>query len=343
MKSLGWALNAGLLLASGAWLVSDRGWRVDLLANLTAQIGVLWLLTAMVWAAMRWWRHLLALLVAAPLLLLALLPGRAGSDPASGPASVRVLTFNTFNDDTTAAGAATIIDGANADVFTIIEPSVAVAHLLNESETFRARYPYMAPGRTHPSRPTIVSRWPIEPLRLRNGPVEEGRPSPGISPTGAIILRPEGAFVLIAVHPPSPRSAEAWENGNEAIRRLAPMVNDLAQAHGLPIVVGGDFNSTPTGWRSRYLRRQTGLRRAKPWLRPVGTWPSGLRWPARLAIDDVFVSDGVGVVSWEALPGASGGDHSPVMIELRIPFVDPATKPDDQAPQSMPQKSSGLP
>lgn len=342
MKTLGWAVNAGFLLACGAWLVSDRGWRVDLLASLTAQIGVLWIITALVWAALRWWRHLLALLIAAPLLLLALLPGRAGQAPASGPESVRVLTFNTFNDDTTAEEAAAIIDGAHADVFTIIEPSVAVARLFNESESFRARYPFMSPGRTYPSRPTIVSRWPIEPLRLRNGPVEEGQPTPGMSPTGAIILRPEGAFVLIAVHPPSPRSAQAWANGNEAIRRLAPMVNELAHEHGLPIVVGGDFNSTPTGWRSRHLRRQTGLRRAKPWLRPVGTWPSGMRWPARLAIDDVFVSAGVRVVSWATLPGARGGDHSPVMIELSVPRVE-REAPDDQASRSMPQKSSGLP
>lgn len=317
-----WALTLGEVLACGAWVFAGSAWRVDLLANLTAQVGALWLLTVVVWALLRWWRRLVVLLLAAPLLGLALIPGRAGSGPASDAEPVRLLTYNAYNEDTSGPASALALEQLDVDVMTIIEPTVAVVRLFNESEEFRERYPYLSPQHPYPSRPTVVSRWPLIPLKLRYGKTEEGEPDPGMSPTGVIVDRPGGAFVLIAVHPPSPRSAGAWVSGNEGIRRLSAMINELRAEHGLPVVVGGDFNSTPTGWRSRALRARAGLKRGKPWLSAHGTWPSGTRWPARLAIDDVFVSEGVGVATWEPLAPAAGGDHSPVRIDLRIPRVE---------------------
>lgn len=319
LSLLSWLISVSMVLASGAWLVAGLGWRVDLLANLTAQIGIAALLLMLYWALRRKWRLLVCVAPSAPLLVMALAPGRAERATARDSTVVRALTFNTYNQAHTADRAAMTLDESDADVFTIIEPNAAVVRLLRESGSFRERYPYTWPDRPYAARQTIVSRWPIEGLRLRFTPAEEGRPNPGSPPTGAIIHRPGGSFVLIAAHPPSPRTPESWESGNESIRRLSGIVLDLAQSRGLPIVVGGDFNSTPTGWRSRHFRRQTGLRRGKPWLAPVGSWPNGMVWPARLAIDDVFVSESVRVRSWETLPAAEGGDHSPVLVELLIP------------------------
>ena len=319
-----WSLTFGVVVASAAWIFADRGWLVDILANLTAQIAVVWLIVALRHAALRRWRALACVAIAAPLLLMALAPNRAERTSKRDDSIVRVLAFNTFNEDRHTTRAARILDSAQVDAMAIIEPTAEVVRLLKESESFRERYPYVWPARPYTSRPTIVSRWPIEGLRLRHGPVIEGQPNPGMSPTGAIIQRPGGAFVLIATHPVSPRSREAWENGNEAILRLAPMVLDLIQSRNLPIVIGGDFNSTPTGWRSRYLHEQTGLLRGKPLLMPVGTWPNGTLWPARLAIDDVFVSATIRVLSWTTLPAPEGSDHSPVRVELLIPFEPPS-------------------
>ena len=316
-----------VVLASGAWIGAGWDWRVDLVANLTAQIGIVSMALLLCWATLRRWRLLLCVAMALPLQILALAPGRAPRCSTPDETIVRVLTFNAYSEDRSATHASRILDGSDADVFTIIEPGPDVIGLLRNDEAFRARRPFVWPASPGTAIPTIISRWPIEGLRLVGSPAEGGWPRPGIEPTVAIIHRPGGSFVLLAMHPPSPRSREAWEVGNASIDRLAMLVNDLAATTGLPIVVGGDFNTTPAGWRSRRLRGRTSLRRGKPWLAPAGTWPNGTVWPARLAIDDVFVSPTIRVLSWKSHPAPAGGDHSPVRIELCIPKVGPSAGP----------------
>lgn len=326
-----WCVCLMLLLASTAWMSPGSGWRVDLVANLTAQIGIVALALVVCFAVMRAWWRALPLVLALVFVTFALAPGRAGGGSSPpGVDNVRLLTFNSYNRDHIGKAAAEIVQSADVDVFTIIEPTPEILRLLNESDAFRERYPYTIPNRPYASRPTIVSRWPLEWVDFRYGAVPEGMSSMGISPTGGIIQRPEGAFVLVATHPPSPRSSEAWKSGNEGMRRLAARVGEVAEMHGLPIVVGGDFNSTPTGWRSRFFSAETGLVRGKPWLAAAGTWPSGLFWPAKLAIDDVFVSPSIGVVAWDAITRPHGGDHTPVLVDLQIPAGVSQRRTDDQ-------------
>jgi len=339
---LGWIIALTLALASGAWLFSGAGWRIDLIANLTAQVMLVAIVIAAGFALLRWWRHEIPIAVALSLCAFGLASDRAeraDAGRAGGGDPVRVLAYNVYASDRIGAAAARIVEATDADVLVVIEPTSDVVRLLRDSESFRERYPHRSPGRPITARPTVISRWPIESLRLRYGAVQTGSPSPGMSPTGVIVRRPGGAFIVIATHPPSPRSEEAWANGNEGIRRLAGMVNGLAQEHGLPVLVGGDFNSTPTGWRSRWLSSEAGLLRCKPWTVLDGTWPNSMPWPGRLAIDDVFVTPGVRVVRWDSLAGTDEGDHSPVVVDLLIPIRPEAadTAPPDQTDQSMPQ------
>jgi len=332
---LGWILTLTILVASALWPFSGHAWRLDLILILTLALGAMW-------AALCRWALLGVALLAIVIQAAALLPGRAPGAPAQGQMSgvpVRLFVLNAYNRLRPATPASAVIDDAEADVLVIVEQGPEVVRLLG-SDGFRARYPHTLPAVPRTSKPTIVSRWPLKPVRMTFARSAEGAPNPGMSPTGGIVQRPEGAFLLVATHPASPRSDEAWRDGNEAVRRMIPMLNELRAEHGLPLVVAGDFNSTPTGWRSRALRTQAGLLRAKPFGIGAGTWPGGLRWPARLAIDDAFVSEGVRVAAWSASPAVPGGDHSPVRINLLIP---PAAQPAAGSSQSMPQNPSGLP
>ena len=140
-------------------------------------------------------------------------------------------------------------------------------------------------------------------------------------PRAAIVRRPGGAFVLVSTHPPSPRSEMAWSQGNLALELLVELVVSELLPTRLPVLVGGDFNATPSGLRSRRFQSATGLRRAKPALHASGTWPGDRAWPFRVAIDDVWASDGVRTLGWTALPVPKGSDHSPVIATLAVPLV----------------------
>lgn len=315
-------LGLCVLAASGAWMFGAAGWRIDLIANLTAQLLLVTLLMLALTLALRRWVVGVVLIVALAVQLAGLTQGRApGSAPVAGE-QVRMLTMNVFNRGAGRAEVVAMLDGMDVDVMTIVEPNPEVVTLLR-SDAFRERYPHSVPQRPWAAKPAVISRWPLEPIVLHYTQAESGDGNPGMSPSIAVVQRPGGHFILIATHPASPRSQQAWEDGNEAVKQLGAMIRDELAPMGLPIVLGGDFNSTPTGARSRSLRDVAGMRRAKPLLALDGTWPGNLPWPARLAIDDALVSDGITVSDWHTFAPVQGGDHSLVRIDLNIPNVIP--------------------
>jgi endonuclease/exonuclease/phosphatase (EEP) superfamily protein YafD len=308
-----------LLAWSAAWLFAGSAWRIDLLANLSAQ-GALATLGALVWwAAWRRWALVGAAGAALALFAAGIVPGRARLGEGPAERVVRLLEYNAYLQGDGNDAPFERIMSSGADVVALVEPNwPLVRKLEEEGGDALATYPHRWPRRIRVGSPCILSRWPLEGLRTRYE-YEEDEISPGASPRSAIVSRPGGAFILMAVHPASPRTRETWMSGKEAIEQLCAIVmKDLAPLD-LPVLIAGDFNATASGWRSRALHARTGLRRCKPWWKPVGTWPGDTLWPARLAIDDVFVPTSARVKSWRTLAPAPGGDHSPVVVEVVMP------------------------
>jgi endonuclease/exonuclease/phosphatase family metal-dependent hydrolase len=92
-----------------------------------------------------------------------------------------------------------------------------------------------------------------------------------------------------------------------------------------------DLNASPGTVRTDDAWRIARVRRAKPLWAMSGTWPSWLPWPARVAIDDVLVSPGVGVRSWDVVGDACGSDHLPVVVELTIEGRSTGASPQREA------------
>ena len=117
---------------------------------------------------------------------------------------------------------------------------------------------------------------------------------------------------------------------------------DLFERHflplGWPLVVVGDLNGSPTGWRSRLVRERLGLVRSKPPLLLSGSWPAHFPKPFRVAIDAVLIGPGVSVASWRPLEVQTRSDHVPVVAEISIPArasysaTDAPTRPRAEAP-----------
>jgi len=253
--------------------------------------------------------------------------GRADAPP-DGARVVRVLTMNAYAWSRDPSGLLALLESTDADVVTIFEPPLEMLQGMRTSPTLQSKFPHRhLPDHAEAGSRVMLSRWPAERVRRRD-----------LEPEGAEAahlwryhgrswrIEAPSPFVLSMIHPESPRTRVRWAQGNEDIAMIADAAERMLAPLGSPIVVAGDFNSTPTGWRSRELTRLTGLRRSKAWWTPAGTWPAWSFWPARVAIDDVMVSEGVGVIDWrpQSQPpsgkrGVRNSDHVPVMVELLLP------------------------
>jgi endonuclease/exonuclease/phosphatase (EEP) superfamily protein YafD len=133
----------------------------------------------------------------------------------------------------------------------------------------------------------------------------------------ALVHLPQGRILFTVEHPPSPRNHLAWTRGNGVIGLLGELVKNQFAATGLPIVVAGDFNTTPTGYRDRFLRQATGLHPDPLTGLPRGTWPSFLPAFSRLPLDRVWASQEIAFTRREVLEKVDS-DHRPILVTFRL-------------------------
>lgn len=209
-----------------------------------------------------------------------------------------------------------MLHGHNPDVIVLIEPSRALLDLIRADERLSASHPHRRlPEAAGSGWRVVLTRWP---QRAGEG-FTEGAASAGQGGMHVMIVdRPQGAFGLVQVNPESPRTLARWRAGNARLDGAIAAVTERLVPLGVPVIVAGDLNASPTGMRSARLAHQAGLARAKPRFTMDGTFPAGLPAPVRLPIDDVFASPSVRLVEWRVL-GSCGSDHRALLVRLRLP------------------------
>ncbi|MBX3385211.1 MAG: endonuclease/exonuclease/phosphatase family protein [Phycisphaeraceae bacterium] len=327
-------------------LAPATAYPLDIAANLAAQ----WALLAVAWAfvALLFRRGLLTLicLFAAAFPVWTLAQDRAAIlplpevDAAVQPADresraiIRVLHFNTSanqSDDR-------VLDDLNLyqpDIIAVTEPS---GFLWRDRTHLIPRNPADHDPQSEPVNDAIgrvafwadaertmlmgsgllASRWPMTAWDI----AEFGDAARRV--IAGRVESPHGPFIVLAAHPRSPRDETRWRFGNDDVEVVAQAARK-AESLGLPVIVLADLNSTPSGARSRRLA-ESGLRRTKPLLKPLGTWPTQAvpgvrgavgRWPLAIAIDDALVSRHWSVRAWSR--GESrGSDHWPILADLHL-------------------------
>ena len=318
------ATSALLLACPGVILLHSlvtarEFWISDVIANLAPQLAAAMLPLLALALARR--RPLPALVLAAAILTTAWMLVGARAPRETGPPApgvLRILHCNVLSSNPRIDDAEAFVLGGDHDIVTLMELPRDIGRALRAGGASE-RYPHLltsGPIKGYSGWVTILSRWPLEPWS--DGSLTPGNPRPDDA-TGtmcAVARTPLGPVGIVAVHASSPWAPARWRIGNIVARRAASIASEM-RARGLPVVIIGDLNATPTGARSRALARDASLSRSKPWHTPSGTYPAWLPWPLRVAIDDALVSDAFRVRSWRTLK-CPGSDHSALEIELVV-------------------------
>lgn len=345
----------GLLgLIGGSRFVGGLAWPLDLAANLSYFIAVPALATVAVSAITRQRRAAIASALICICAIWPMLPldrqpvrqtqpGVAAVSGAGGSLSIRLLVANIRESSESLDRVLAILDREEPDVVALIECSMDMAASLVKSERLRGSgYRYTAfPQRGQQWPVLLLSRWPMYRLdflspalhvdSVDSAAVEQRyRSVYAFRRSYRIDVSDEGedededeetrSFVFTAVHAPSPRTALSWANGNETVRLLCEVIGEYLVQTRLPIVIASDLNSTPSGFRFRYMQRNSGLHSsANAAGVPIGTWPSD--WPGllRLPIDQAWGSRQVDFVERRVLEQI-GSDHRPLLLTMQITY-----------------------
>jgi endonuclease/exonuclease/phosphatase (EEP) superfamily protein YafD len=292
----------GALLATVLSFAPHASWVFELFTHFRLQLCVGGALLA---AALLWRRRrvrafaLAATAVANAVPLAAYLGSGVPSAVAAGASNFDVLSANVLWRNRDYAGLIDIIDARKPDAVVTLEFTPAWRKGLAALDE---RYPYrlLAP-RENPYGIGLWSRYPIDaklvPLQAAEG-------------IDARVQAPEGELRLIGVHLRSPTTPSKAAERDRQFGDLAALV----RGSDAPLVVVGDFNTTPySAYFSDWLRA-TGLHNVHRGL--DDTWPTWLPI-LRIPIDHCVVSSEIGGAEFRRL-SAFGSDHFPILCRLNL-------------------------
>lgn len=238
------------------------------------------------------------------------LSGTAHPGPGDG-VKVRLLLSNVLTSNRDSAALARAIRELDPDLIALVEPDrrwfAALAPALAEYEARRevsssgnfgiALY---ARGVMNVSVENLGSTLPTLVARVSLPPSSEG-----VGPV---------PFDFVLTHPIPPMTAV---NAASHRRQLEAVAARVASLPG-PVIVAGDFNTTP--WSRSFARflSATGLLDSRDGFGVHATYPVFGAWPMRIPIDHVLVSPSIGVLT-RRVERDVGSDHFPIFVELNLP------------------------
>jgi endonuclease/exonuclease/phosphatase (EEP) superfamily protein YafD len=231
--------------------------------------------------------------------------GTANAAPGGIP--LRVVSANVLSQNRTLEKVLEFVRAADADLVVLVD--ARQEHWQPVLTALGALYPYSAPQASSERQSVILfSRYPI---------VDEEvvHPPGGRRPYLVTEVAVGGATLVVAgVHPSSPSPSEP-SNTRRRNREL-DHIADVARAADRPVIVAGDFNTTPWSPYFRDLVAAAGLRNAALGHGYTGTWPAWF-WPALIPIDHVLLKGPLAATAVRRGP-AVGSDHFPIIADLRL-------------------------
>jgi endonuclease/exonuclease/phosphatase (EEP) superfamily protein YafD len=243
------------------------------------------------------------------------------STPPTGPSfPLRILSYNTKIESAFPSPGDPVfawIRSQDPDVIVLVE---CWTGFVAAEPWLRETYPHRIepkPGKQWAM--LLLSKYPFEemPLAPFSGEIQ----SSFTLRRSVLVAHPSGGrFMLTGAHYASPRSGATWEQSLGEAERDARGIRawlDRTSAEPVPLIVAGDFNSTPVGRIHRLFERVSGLHGWTPRV-GAGTWPARLPAWLGIPIDRVWASDGVSCRRMAVGP-RFGSDHRPIVVELEVP------------------------
>ncbi len=223
--------------------------------------------------------------------------GEAKAGPAAA-AGLKIASFNTWMENSDPPAVIAELQRMDADVVTLIEFGHNKQQFLPQ---LRSLYPYQADCAedTHCNF-VILSKVPLTTVSSQS--IWEGPPY-----LHAVMGGKFKGLNVVAVHTTRfPHSRAQYKQ----MKALSVMLQGLPGS----MLVMGDFNSTPYSRLAAILPMEVNLRR----LTSLPSWPASFGLP-QLAIDHVYVSQGIVELTPEQLGNPAGSDHFPISMQIEVP------------------------
>ena len=301
---------AGLVLVTAFVLFARVWWVFDLFTHFRLQYfvtAVVLAITALIVHAYPSAAVLAAVALGHGLVVKNVWFGESGPKPDGSGVPLRVISANVYDANSSPEQVLDFVRREEGDIVILIDAERdRWQPVLAEID---ALYRHQAPEMWSQGGPIILfSRFPI----LRH---EKVHPPGGQRPyLEADLAIDERIVTVVGVHPASPTVTDPAQSRqrNRSLNHIGGTIEDRNQ----PLIVAGDFNTTPWSPHFRDLLAASGLRNAAQGQGWIPTWPRQF-WPVQVPIDHVLVRGPV--VVEQVRRGASiGSDHYPVIADLRL-------------------------
>ncbi|GGB35132.1 hypothetical protein GCM10011316_04080 [Roseibium aquae] len=131
----------------------------------------------------------------------------------------------------------------------------------------------------------------------------------------------QGPLQVLAVHAASPRDRTRWMDRQAYLETLRRVISQKRRDSEAPLVVMGDWNTSPWSYHFGQTLSQTGLNTRFPSGFPIATrffFDYRLRWILGAPVDHIAVSPGVDLSNVSVGPDV-GTDHRPLIADLTLP------------------------
>jgi endonuclease/exonuclease/phosphatase (EEP) superfamily protein YafD len=215
---------------------------------------------------------------------------------ADGERTIRLVHFNTYKNNADTPAIAAEILRLDGDLVSLVE--ITSAKFKAIQPLLQTKYPYFYDcdaGRACDN--AIVSKQPLsnpEGKTIWEGP-DFARVEVGDAATG---------FVFYSLH------MSRFPHSRYQLHQAKVLVG-LLEKETRPIIIAGDFNTTPFSRISKLLQEGANLSRVTE----LPTWPTHLGLP-QLSIDHIFLSKEFRTLAVEQIGNAAGSDHYPIVQEL---------------------------
>lgn len=287
-----------------AAMLGRYAWPLDLFANFRVQYTLLFLIVAIVLFALR-----------APLLgAIAIAGAVVGAIPivsymsvptahaATGTVKFRVITFNSWFRNHDYAEIASFLEQMQADVVVLEErdrddgAQRIASHLSSYPHSFIEPRPHGV---------VVFSRWPITSAKLL--PLTSG---PGVLAAHVTLDWHGKAVTVLGAHLHWPLGPASSRMRNAELAGIA----SFAAARNEPVIVAGDFNTTPWSQNFRATLQRSGLSDSAAGHGLAPSWPSQFPFVG-MRIDHCWVSRHWRSVDVRVGP-SNGSDHLPLIVDL---------------------------